>query len=339
MTEELSPAAARSFGQVAAAYDRARPTYPADAVAWLVGTEPCTVLELGAGTGKLTRMLLEAGHDVIATEPDPAMARVLEEQLDLTPVVASAEHIPLRSRSVDVVVCAQAFHWFDHEVALPEIARVLRPEGFFATAWNRRDEGIPWVRKLGRLIGNIDVESRLTPLLSTPFFGFVEEEQFRSWQTHTAATLLDLARSQSRIALAEPAVRDETLARVKELYDSYGRGPDGMQLAWLTRCFRAVVRHDELPPELPVEEPVADLDTTTPAAPGWGSERDIELEMTQPLNLRATGSGSATRPPVQPDLSGTTPVPGQIPGQPLPGQSPARHDPPEDTGTLLIDFR
>ena len=119
---------ARAFGAVAEAYDRGRPGYPAAAAAWLMGGEAQVVLELGAGTGKLTRELVDQGHAVFATEPDEAMLAVLRERVpEVSAKVATAEEIPANDRSVDVVVVAQAFHWFDHEAALPEMARVLKP--------------------------------------------------------------------------------------------------------------------------------------------------------------------------------------------------------------------
>src|SRR6476619_1490919 len=148
---------ARSFGSVVADSDRGRPSYPREAAAWLAGERPVTVLELGAGTGKLTAQLVALGHDVHATDPDTAMLDILRRDLpDVRTSVASAEEIPLPDRSVDVVVCAQAFHWFDLDRALPEIARVLRPGGRLALVWNQRDERIPWVRRLGALIGTQD---------------------------------------------------------------------------------------------------------------------------------------------------------------------------------------
>ena len=160
------------------------------------------VLELGAGTGKLTELLHAAGHDVLATDPLPEMLAQLAERVPVQHVVATAEHIPLRSRSVDLVVCGQSFHWFDHDRALPEIARVLRPGGVLALVWNTYDEGIPWVTRLKRLISpraGVDDE-RAMPLMETPYFGFVDKKQFRFWQTHTAASLADLARSVSHVA-------------------------------------------------------------------------------------------------------------------------------------------
>src|SRR4051794_5391524 len=131
---------AHSFGGVAEAYERGRPTYPADAVRWLLGEHPLPVLELGAGTGKLTRVLTELGHDVHATDPDASMLKILEREVPGVPTAqASAEDIPLGDDSVDAVIAAQAFHWFDLDRALPEIARVLRPGGRACLLWNTRN--------------------------------------------------------------------------------------------------------------------------------------------------------------------------------------------------------
>ena len=253
MSEE-NPPPGRSFGAVADAYDRARPSYPAEAVSWLTGSGRSSVLELGAGTGKLTEVLHGQGHDVLATEPLPAMLRQLTRRVPVAHVASAAEHIPLRSRSVDVVVCGQSFHWFDHDLAMAEIARVLRSGGVLALAWNTYDTSIPWVRRLARLLhapGPGDLDDSSSPLIESPYFGFVEERQFRFWQVHTATSLADLARSVSYVATMKDAQRDEVLGEVDTLYAGYGRGHDGMQLPWVTRCFRAVVRHQELPPEAP----------------------------------------------------------------------------------------
>ncbi|MEO7350828.1 MAG: class I SAM-dependent methyltransferase [Marmoricola sp.] len=250
---EPSPPPDRSFGPVADAYDRARPSYPEDAVAWMTGTGRSVVLELGAGTGKLTELLHSSGHDVLATDPLPEMLSKLAQRVPVRHIVAAAEHIPLRSRSVDLVVCGQSFHWFDHERALPEIARVLRPGGILALVWNTYDEAIPWVRRLKQLISpqSGGHDEAATPLMETPFFGFVDKKQFRFWKTHTAASLADLTRSISYVATMSESDRAGVLAKVDALYAGYGRGHDGMQLAYVTRCYRAVVRHQELPPEPP----------------------------------------------------------------------------------------
>jgi SAM-dependent methyltransferase len=292
---------ARSFASVAAAYDRARPSYPPDAVTWLAGDSHARVVELGAGTGKLTELLVAAGHEVIATDPLPEMLGHLRARVPGARVaVATAEHIPVATQSADVVVCAQAFHWFDHPTALPEIARVLRPGGVLALVWNARDEGIPWVRKLGMLlkgrsIGSADTWARLAdPAAESVHFGPLQQQEFRFWQSLRRDDLFDLVRSRSYVALLGDAEREELLARVGALYDDYGRGPDGMQLPYLTRCYRTVVRH---------QVPVA------PPAPGRVDWADLAADLNGDREHTQTG------------------------------RVPQQSGPPEDPGTLLFDFR
>lgn len=234
---------ARSFGSVAQAYDRGRPSYPTEAVAWLTGGEAKVVLELGAGTGKLTRQLVDQGHAVFATEPDEAMLEVLRERVpEVSAKIATAEDIPANDRSVDVVVVAQAFHWFDHEVALAEIARILKPGGHLALVWNSRDERIPWVRKMGDLLGRQDLDTSSSEhLVHSDLFGFMEEATFKHWQEVNRESILDLARSRSSFAAMDDGQRERHLAEVLAFYDDYGRGMDGMQIPYVTRCYRAVV--------------------------------------------------------------------------------------------------
>jgi len=248
MSDELpeTPATggrARSFGTVAEAYDRGRPAYPEDAVAWLTGGEAKVVLELGAGTGKLTRQLVDAGHAVFATDPDEAMLEVLRERVpEVSAKVATAEEIPANDRSVDVVVVAQAFHWFDHEVALPEIARILKPGGHVALMWNSRDERIPWVRRMGDILGRQDSNtSSAQHLVHSDLFGFMEETSFKHWQEVNRESILDLARSRSSFLVMDDDEKQQHLEEVRAFYADYGRGMDGMQIPYVTRCYRAVV--------------------------------------------------------------------------------------------------
>ena len=131
---EVHEVAARGFGSGAVAYDRARPSYPPEAVAWLaekLGIAPGRrVVDLAAGTGKLTGLLAEAGADLVAVEPVTAMRDRLRQRLPAVPLLAAvAESLPFASGSVDAVVVAQAFHWFDARQAMTELGRVVRPGG------------------------------------------------------------------------------------------------------------------------------------------------------------------------------------------------------------------
>ena len=239
------PQPARSFGAVADSYDRGRPTYPREAAVWLTSDQhpqgpALTVLELGAGTGKLTQQLVALGHDVHATEPDPKMLAILAKNLPYVRVSqASAEEIPAGDSSYDVVVSAQAFHWFDYDKALPEIARVLRPRGRLSLVWNQRDERIPWVKRLGKIIGTQDhLTDPAEVLAKSRLFGDVEEESFRFWQVVDQHSIRDLVRSRSNIALLSAPEQEAKMAEVLAFYEEYGRGRDGMQLPYAATCFR-----------------------------------------------------------------------------------------------------
>ncbi len=157
MSDQRIDPAASAFGSAAADYERARPSYPADAIDALRsrgGLGPGRkVLDLAAGTGKLTRLLVDAGGDVIAVEPVPGMREELAAAVP-TIVVRDgvAENIPLDDGSVELVTVAQAFHWFDYEKALGEIRRVLAPGGSVAILFNERDERVPWVKTWNEVI-------------------------------------------------------------------------------------------------------------------------------------------------------------------------------------------
>ena len=268
MEQRLSPKPsspgdrALSFAAVADAYDRARPSYPREAAEWLTGRVPSTVVELGAGTGKFTDLLVDLGHDVLATDPlDEMLAHLRLRHPALRVATATAEQIPAATRSVDTVAAAQSFHWFDADRALREIARVLKPEGRVALVWNERDERVPWVRKLGELISS--QEQDVDPsdvLVGSRLFGYVEETTFRHWQPLRRADLRDLARSRSNVAVLDPSAQERLLRKVDELFDDYSRGPDGLLLPYVARCYRAVVR-----PRGHIDEPEHSADLTAAA--------------------------------------------------------------------------
>ncbi len=244
MTDDRDPRTrghASVFADVAGAYERGRPGYPEEAVRWLVGDEPCDVVDLGAGTGKLSRALAALGHRVMAVEPLPQM---LEQLADNAPgafgVLGTAEVIPLPDAFADVVTSAQSFHWFDHELALPEIARVLRPEGRLALAWNIRDDDDPFMARLSAVIGNERLAggAGYGPLEESDLFGPVESAVFHHEQVVDRETLLDLVLSRSHCAKLPPEDREPVLETVGRLYDE-AAGPDGLRLPYVTHCYRA----------------------------------------------------------------------------------------------------
>jgi SAM-dependent methyltransferase len=231
-----------AFAEVAGAYERGRPGYPEEAVRWLAGDHPQDVVDLGAGTGKLTRALVALGHRVTAVEPLEEMRRELEAALpDIRALPGSAEAMPLPDSSADVVTSAQAFHWFDHANALPEIARVLRAGGRIALVWNSRDDRDPWMSRLSAIIGNETVQEwDVVPVIEEGgLFGPVESAQFSFVQMRDRDTLLDLVLSRSYLAKLPPAERQPVLDEVGRLYDETA-GPDGVRLLYVTDCFRAV---------------------------------------------------------------------------------------------------
>lgn len=266
------PDPASSFATVADAFDRARPSYPREAVEWLVGPSPSTVVELGAGTGKMTDRLVELGHDVLATEPLEEMLEHLRARHPgLRTLTVPAEAVPVATRTVDTVVAAQAFHWFDADAALREAARMLKHQGRIALVWNEPDQRIPWVRKLTAIVE--DDAPGLDPteaLLGSRLFGYVEDATFRFWHQVRKVDLRDLIRSRAHVAMLDPAAQERLLRRVDQLFDDYDRTPGGLMMPFVTRCFRAVVRpHAGL-----IEEPEHSADLTAAA----NAVRQAELE-------------------------------------------------------------
>jgi SAM-dependent methyltransferase len=135
---------------VAADYNRYRPTPPAAALDWLLPAGAADVVDIGAGTGALTRLLVGRVSRVYAVEPDPRMRAVLAaDSPTATALEGSGEAIPLPDHSADAVLAASAWHWMDADRAVPEIARVLRPGGRFGLLWNTPDRSVPWIADLG----------------------------------------------------------------------------------------------------------------------------------------------------------------------------------------------
>jgi SAM-dependent methyltransferase len=178
---------------------------------------------------------------VTAIEPLPEMLELLPANAPgAFAILGNAEIIPLPDAHADVVTCAQSFHWFDHPVALPEIARVLRPGGRLALVWNTRDEREPWVERLSRLIGSEWVGADDTHRVIDPsgLFEPVETARFTFEQVLDRERLLDLVLSRSYCAKLPPTEREPILEAVGALYDEVA-GPEGIRLPYVTECYRA----------------------------------------------------------------------------------------------------
>ncbi|HEY3961812.1 MAG TPA: class I SAM-dependent methyltransferase [Gaiellaceae bacterium] len=217
-----------SFDLVADEYERTRPTYPPELLDALPLDADAAILDVGAGTGKLTRVLVARYRDVTAVEPLANMRAMLERVVPgVTALAGSAEQIPLDDASIDGAFAAQAFHWFDKAVALPEIARVLRPGGVFAIVWNDRNDELPdprpveFVREVNVVRDAAEVrwkdEPRWEDLLRDS--GLFEDVHGRSFVTHDhvldRAGIIDNLRSTSWIASRED--REDIVARVGAL--------------------------------------------------------------------------------------------------------------------------
>jgi SAM-dependent methyltransferase len=224
-TSVIDPA--RSFDLAAEEYEATRPSYPEEILALLPIANDASVLDLGAGTGKLTRVLARRFAHVTAVEPLDGMRGILERVVPgVEALPGSAERIPLDDASVDAVFAAQAFHWFDHDRAIPEIARVLRPGGILALVWNGGDDSRPnplppayldYLRELRRERSTLDDTPSWRELIARG--PFEEPRQAAVAHDHVLdrAGHLDNARSVSWIASREPDERERVIARLGEL--------------------------------------------------------------------------------------------------------------------------
>ena len=232
-----------SFGSQAAAYERGRPSYPPEAVDWLLPRDAHDVLDLGAGTGKLTTRLVERGLSVVAVDPIAEMLDVLRSALPgTTALLGTAEQIPLPDNSIDVVLVAQAWHWFEPERAVAEVVRVLRPGGRLGLLWNVRDERLGWVREFGEIVGLEHDWANATVELPEPFTD-VQTHRFEWTNYITPQALIDYVASRSYCITSPATVRSRTLDRVRELLATHPAlaGSDGLALPYITVCIRATL--------------------------------------------------------------------------------------------------
>ncbi|MBT2498850.1 class I SAM-dependent methyltransferase [Agromyces sp. ISL-38] len=234
---------ARSFGAAASVYHHSRPGYPVEAIAWLIG-DAVRVLDLGAGTGKLSEALVALDREVIAVDPVEEMLEELEVAVPGVPrILGTAEDIPIENDSVDAVVAGQAWHWFQPDRAVPEIARVLRPGGVLGLVWNSRDIRADWLRQAGEIMHERhDASSTFESYVQIgPPFGMIEEHAVEWTERMSRARFLDLVRSRSYFITAPAAAQATTIAALETLLTTHPdvAGADELDVPYITRCFRA----------------------------------------------------------------------------------------------------
>ncbi|MBO0772291.1 MAG: class I SAM-dependent methyltransferase [Actinobacteria bacterium] len=255
-----------SFGTSAAAYAEHRPDYPGAALAWALppaaGAGRLRVVDLGAGTGKLTRPLAALTAEVVAVEPDPAMLAELRRAVPGARAVAGrAEDIPLPDGWADAVLAGQAAHWFDLPRAIPEIARVLAPGGVLAGLWNTDDDRVGWVAGLAEATAGLAsvplsqwraragdaISAWLGPggagaVPGARLFGPPQRGEFEHWQVRTADSLVATIATHSAVLLMEPAERDRVLGRVRAYLASRPETASGSFRLPLVTCVTRTVR-------------------------------------------------------------------------------------------------
>jgi SAM-dependent methyltransferase len=256
-----------SFGAVAGAYADHRPDYPRAAVRWALGSSrgavraaapgPAAglrVLDLGAGTGKLTEVLLGLGATVTAVEPDLDMLGELRRRFPRARALrGTAEEIPLPDASADAVLCGQAMHWFDMGRAVPEIARVLVSGGPLAGLWNADDDRVEWVAGMQSIARDAAAPSLSrrraeaadfrVDQFGLELFGPAERAEFAHGQARTADSLVALLATHSRLLVMAPAERSSLLAEVAGYLASRPETANGpFTLPMVTMAVRAVRR-------------------------------------------------------------------------------------------------
>jgi SAM-dependent methyltransferase len=235
--------------------DPRRTPYPAAAAAWMVGDRRVRVLDLGAGRGAFAAMLADAGHEVFTLDRDVSRVAALAGRLGTRSHVAGqVEAMPFLSCHFDAVTAAQTLHRFAPGLALTEIARVLRPGGHLAVAYNTRDDTVPWVRRLTVLLREAEPDAMagsfgqeaVENVAESPYFVSLERRNFRHWVPVTRDGLLAMVRRQPWAGSLEESRLEALLADVGHLYDTSARPPEPLLLPFQASCWRAEVDHSEL---------------------------------------------------------------------------------------------
>lgn len=243
------------FDQAAGAYATSRPGYPEAAVSWLVdgitSAGVPNVLDLGAGSGSLTVALTGYAGLVVAVEPSPNLLTELQRAAPgAQPVRAGAEVLPFADGVFDVVTVATAFHWFEPDRALPEIARVLRRGGHLALVWNTRRRDAPWTHRLSNLLRSAQPltlqgdwgAGSASVLGHSRWFRPPEQTSFDHEQRLDRVGLLSLVASRSYVIALDPSARKALLDEVGEIFDAEAGADESLALPYRTECFRSAVR-------------------------------------------------------------------------------------------------
>ncbi len=232
-----------------------RTLYPAAAPAWMVGGPRRRILDLGSGAGAFAQTLVDEGHEVFCIDRDLDGVTATTERLGTRlHVVGQVESLPYLSCHFDVVTASQNLHKFAPGLALSEIARVLRPGGHLAVAYNTRDDTVPWVRRLTALLqqhdpqamrGDYGIES-VDDVGESPYFGDLVRRDFRNWVPITRKGLVTMVERRPSTARLDPTSRQNLLSEVAGLYDSIARPPEPLLLPYRASCWRAEVDHTGL---------------------------------------------------------------------------------------------
>ncbi len=232
-----------------------RTLYPPAAVDWLVGDQPARLLDLGSGHGANARLLVGRGHEVFCIDRDVEAVAALPERLgSRLHVAGQVESLPYLSCHFDAVTSSANLHRFAPGLALSEIARVLKPGGVLAVAYNVRDDTVPWVRRLAEILQQVDpsamagaygVES-VQAVIDSPYFHPVEKRAFRNWVSIDRPGLLAMVERRPETAELDPDARERLRAAVGAVYDSSARPPEPLLLPYQAACWRAHVDHSAL---------------------------------------------------------------------------------------------
>ncbi|WP_165489381.1 class I SAM-dependent methyltransferase [Propioniciclava tarda] len=231
---------------------RIQSTFPANALDWLVGAKGGHVLALGRTCAPLMATLDERGDILTAADPDPSgVRRLLAHAPRALPTVSEASALPFVPCAFDVVLINQSFHTLNAGAALPELARVLRPGGHLAIAYTIRDDSVPWVRRLVKLMRTVDPDAMagdygsaaVDHLAESPYFPEVERKDFRLWAPTTRDGLIDMVRR--RFPRLEAERLNPLLTEVEALYESSARAPEPLLLPYRVACWRGYVDHTE----------------------------------------------------------------------------------------------